>query len=183
MKSSTALQLTLMTGVAATLAFCSETQQSFSSAAECIDYGKPESLCRSAYEAALKEHAQSAPTFATIEECQAQVDVKQCVNVSRADSTGALKNVIVPMMAGYMIGQGDRKDERGDSGSAGGGGSYYYGGRYYNGTPLYQSRKDTGSYWTWSGPRNATLPTHHANLRTVTVSRGGFGGRSGFGGG
>lgn len=182
MKSSTVLKLTLMTGTVATLALCSERPQSFSSPTECVEAGNLEALCRSAYEQALTEHMQSAPTFASIDECRAKIDVDQCISVSKPESDGSLRNVIVPMMAGYMI-RNSLKDDREDHGTTGGGHGYYSGGRYYRGDPIYRSSKEPGGYWSSSQLRTSTSPSQHPNVRTTTISRGGFGGRSSSGGG
>ncbi|MBA1157880.1 DUF1190 domain-containing protein [Microvirga mediterraneensis] len=184
MKSSTGLKLTLMTGAAAAgLSFCSAPQKSFSNVAECVGAGNTEALCRGAYEAALAEHVQSAPTFASLQDCRANVDVDQCISTLKRDSNGTVSNVIVPMMAGYMLGQNVR-DERENQGSTGGGsGRYFYGGRSYGGAPLYQSRRNPGNYWTAPELRTSTFPSSRPNVRTATVSRGGFGGHSSFGGG
>ncbi|WP_194164656.1 DUF1190 domain-containing protein [Microvirga thermotolerans] len=180
MKSSTALKLTLMTGAAATLAFCSETQQTFSSVSECIQAGNHESLCRQAYETALSEHMKTAPTFASEEECRAKLDVDRCVSAPKPGD-GTLGNVILPMMAGYMIAQSGKENEE-NQGSAGGSGGSYHGGSG-RGTPLYRSRRSPDSYWTSSELRTSMLPSHQPNVRTATISRHGFGGHAFSGGG
>lgn len=180
MKSSSSLQLTLMMGAAATLTACSEPPQNFASVAECVQYGKPEALCRSAYEEALTNHIKSAPRFSSEEECRTKVDVDQCFSVQTTESDGTVRNVAMPLMTGYMIGKNlrDRRDENGGSG----GGYFYNGGRYY-GAPLYRSRRDTSGYWTSAELRSSTSSSRAPNVRGLTVARGGFGGRAFFGGG
>lgn len=180
MKSSTALKLTLMMGgAAATLAFCSETQQSFSSVASCVEAGNHETLCRSAHEAALAEHMRTAPTFASLQECQAKLDVDQCTSLSKRDGNGNVGNVIMPLMAGYMLNQhiNNRRDDP-PTGGSGYGSRYYHGGHYYGGTPLYQSRRTPGSYWAASELKDSSSQARKPNIRTTTVSRSGFGGRA-----
>jgi Predicted integral membrane protein len=179
MKSSTALKLTLMTGAAATLTLCSETQQTFSSVSDCIQAGNAESLCRQAYETALSEHMKTAPTFASEEECRAKLDIDRCVSVPKPGD-GTLGNVIMPMMAGYMIGQRQRENEENQGSASGSGGSYHGSGF---GMPLYRSRKSPDGYWTSTELKTSMLPSHQPNVKTTTISRHGFGGHAFFGGG
>lgn len=180
MKSSTTLKLTLMTGAAATLALCSESQQTFSSVSDCVQAGNAEFFCRQAYETALSEHMKTAPTFTSEEECRAKLDIDRCVSVPKPGD-GTLGNVIMPMMAGYMIDQSRRENEENqDSVSSGGS---YHGGGSGRGTPLYRSRRSPDGYWTSTELKTSMLPSHQPNVKTTTISRHGFGGHAFFGGG
>lgn len=179
MKSSSSLKLTLMMGATATLASCSEPPQSFASVAECIKYGKPQALCRSAYGEAFAEHIKSAPSFASEDECRAKIDVDRCISTPVKGSDGTTRNAIVPAMAGYVIGKnlpGKRKEER--TSSVG----YAYNGGIYRGTPLYRSHKDEDGFWRSFELEMSKNSVRPPNVRSHTFARGGFGGRISFGG-
>jgi uncharacterized protein YgiB involved in biofilm formation len=188
MKSPTSLQLTLMMGAAASLTACSETPQSFSSVSDCVRYGKPQALCQSAYDEALAEHVRSTPIFNSDEECRTGVDVNHCISIPVQRSDGTIQTLFAPLMAGYLIGTNINKQPDKEESSGGGstGGGYVYNRRVYHGSPIYQSSRYTDGYWTSSElktSKSSSASRHQPNIRTQTLARQGFGGRSFFGGG
>lgn len=180
LKSPRSLKLTLMMGAAATLTSCSEAPQSFTSVADCVQYGKPEGLCRFAYEKALSEHAEFAPTFGSNEECLKSVDVDQCFPVQVGQADGSAGLVFMPVIGGFMLSKAlsERREEENQSRG------YSYNGGYYHGSPIYRSRKHADGYWTSAELKSSNSSSAKTpNVKTTTVSRSGFGVRSSFGGG
>ncbi|RDI60889.1 DUF1190 domain-containing protein [Microvirga subterranea] len=186
MKSSSSLQLTLMVGAAATLSACSESPQTFASVADCVRYGKPQGLCQATYDEALATHVRSAPIFDSNEECQARVDVDRCVGVKVSQGGGTPRTVFAPMMAAFRTGPNvTEKQDEGSGGGGSGGGGYFYNRSRYHGEPIYRSRRHPDGYWTASEMKTSGSQSafRQPNIRTQTLARQGFGGRSLFGGG
>lgn len=199
-------QITLTVFAAATAAALAGCEQApppavpYTSVDQCITAGNNADLCKSAFEAAEKEHLEKAPRYAAAEECEKAVDVTRCVPTQVRQPDGSFTTMFLPAMAGYMLGrmQGQPEPERRTSG-----GYVPYGGYGYSAGPIYGSRDYPNRYndvrsvptsrstapsapsRTWSAPApsrqpSITLPSRPSNVGTTTISRGGFGGSGGF---
>lgn len=181
MKSSTAIQLTIMTGMVTAMAvtvYGDGPSQSFSSVAECTKSGKPEALCQATYKEALDQHHKLGPRYDTEEECRADLDVTQCVGVDKKESDGSIRHVIMPAMTGYLVGKGLRRDDEDQESWSKGVNEtlgYAHEGGVYHGNPLYRSKKDPGGYWTVSEVGSSGVSKYWPNVGTTTVARRGFG--------
>ena len=190
MKRSKSVTLALMGSAAVVLAGCGEEppppQAVFSGIEQCIRAGNEVETCAAEYKEAVEQHATQAPRFASAQECEVGAD-SQCEPTRVQNADGSWSNVFVPLMAGYMISNAINN---------------MGGGRGYRSTPVYNSRAYSGQQRDLSALRGSgaatsavatgasrsvgstTRPATRAlpppNVRTTTVSRGGFGG---FGGG
>jgi uncharacterized protein YgiB involved in biofilm formation len=150
--------------------------------------------CATAFDAASRIQQQSAPRYASRDDCEAEFP-GTCANIPATSSDGTLTPLFAPEMAGVLIGsaligfgpaalpvyrgcssdgnQGtNQADCRSAVGSGGGGAGGFHGG--------------SGGYYTSSGYRidsNGTRASisnaaFHATPATTTLSRGGFGARA-----
>jgi uncharacterized protein YgiB involved in biofilm formation len=91
------------------------------------------------------------------------------------------------MMAAYRVGPNlnGKQDEESNSAGSGGGSGYSYNRDRYHGEPIYRSRRHADGYWTASELKTSGTQSafRQPNIRTQTLARQGFGGRSFFGGG
>lgn len=190
LKRSRTLQVTsLMATVSFSVAACGSPQRSaplaepdpalaYTSMAECKAANDvPDAECDAAYAEAQRQAAQSAPRYATREECEGQWGPEQC----RPLNTGG-GSYFGPLATGFIIGQ------------------MLNGGGYRGGGPLYRDRNDQysngygGGYLSRDYRTGRTVANRNdvdvarqapvrAQSRTAVVSRGGFGGGGrGYGG-
>ncbi len=193
MKRSASLRLVLMGGAALSLSACSEEAVEvgvFETVEQCTVMGYGQSACETAIAAAMREHAKSAPRYATKADCEAEFGRCEGAPAASASNTpptqtpgpdqmaqagGGFGSFFMPMMAGYMMGQ-------------------MMGGRPTMAQPLYSPTGDaarqasgTGLY-AGNGTKVATQPgvanmsqSALASARapaTNTLARGGFGARA-----
>lgn len=182
MKRSSSLRLTLMGAAAATtLAGCGDSQppapSAFTTVADCVAGGFPETDCRNAYEQAFRAHLEKAPRFRTRDECEVNVDVDHCIETPVRQPDGTMSNVFVPLMAGYLLARATQPQPSGGSGYGGGGGGRYYGDPIYRSRDYPDSFRDGGNLQTSksSGGAVSSAPSRPPNINTTTVSRSGFG--------
>jgi len=162
------------------------SQAQFTSIGECTTSGFSREACDAAYNAALREYAQSAPKFRSKEACEQEWGTGRCAAPLLTQEAGggavqqggsAFGNVFVPALAGFALSQAlQRRDY--DSGYIGGGFASY------GGTPIYRNRTGGTVTVDRSGGKAVTTPV---NVNTRTVSSRGFGGMGmsrggGFGG-
>lgn len=184
MKSSSTLKLTIMLSATATVTGCSEQPHGYTSIAECAEHGQPENLCRSAYDEALAEHIRTAPRFDTSDECLAKLDVDRCIGVPLRQGDGQTRYTFAPLMLGFLVNPKTEEKREREGGTAGAGGGYAYNRRLYYGSPIYRSRAHSYGFWSSAELATSTSPSatpRSPNIRTATVARLGFGGRSGSG--
>jgi uncharacterized protein YgiB involved in biofilm formation len=189
MKRSRALQVTsLMATVSFSMTACSAPQRAplpepdpalaYTSTAECIAANDvSDAECNAAYAEAQRQAAESAPRYATREECEGQWGPEQC----RPLNTGG-GSFFGPLATGFIIGQ------------------LLNGGGYRGGGPLYRDRDGQfsngygGGYLSRDYRTGRTVANRNdvdvarraptrVQSRTAVVSRGGFGGGGrGYGG-
>jgi uncharacterized protein YgiB involved in biofilm formation len=179
MKRSSTVRLTIMgAATATTLAACdSVVPGNYTSIQHCIDAGNSQSACSSAYNAALNAHREKAPRFDTKEECLRGVDVNDCVMTSVRGPDGAMRNVFVPLMAGYILA---RQQQSSSSYSGGSGGRAFYASRDY---PTQYRDADNLARSRQGSVPSTFGPSRPPNVNTTTIARSGFGSTSrGFGG-
>lgn len=189
MKRSRTLQMTgLMATVSFSMSACGAPQVApltepdpalaYTSTAECIAANDvSDAECEAAYAEARRQAAESAPRYATREECEGQWGPEQC----QALNTGG-GSFFGPFATGFIIGQ------------------LLDGGRYRGGGPLYRDRNGQfsngygGGYLSRDYRTGRTIANRNdvdvarqaptrVQSRTAVVSRGGFGGGGrGYGG-
>lgn len=165
MKRSKAVALTLMSASAVMLQACDDQNveaQVFQDLQGCIDAQElTEAQCREVYQGAVQEHLQSAPRYATEEECIAAHGAEAC----QAQQTASGGSIFMPLMMGYLAGR-------------------MMGGGYGNPNPLYRDARNPGNFRTADNKPvpgqfgKTTLPkwaSETTRTRTQSVSRGGFG--------
>ncbi|WP_292100488.1 DUF1190 domain-containing protein [Brevundimonas sp.] len=190
MKRSRTLQVTsLMATVSFSMAACGSPQQAaplpepdpalaYTSMAECKAANDVADVeCDAAWAEAQRQAAESAPRYATREECEGQWGPEQC----RPLNNGGGGSFFGPLATGFIIGQmmnggyrggGALYRDRNDQYSNGYGGGYLA--RDYRTGRTVANRNDVDV------ARRAPV---RAQSRTAVVSRGGFGGGGrGFGG-
>ena len=187
MKRSRTVALTLMMGTATSLSACGDPPDEIAftgplAMQECTDSGASTYECQTAYDAALLRHREEAPRFESMPACVEATD-SECESIGLYNADGTFQNVFVPALAGFLLARAlQNRDDRYHT---------YIGGTSYRSSPIYRSRTATDSYRVvtdYGGLKNGTslstakpsvsLPP--ANVKTTTVSRGGFGK---FGGG
>lgn len=178
MKRSKTTALLLMSTVPLLLTACSsepEVQVSeglYTSVEACSEATGDPSSCRAAFAAAQAQSADSAPQYASKEECAKEYEADQCVE----QRTTAGTSFIGPMMMGFFMGQLLNSGNRGQAPQA------------PQSAPAYQDKAkgwakpaapaSTGGLNTASriGTGKAALaPTSIQPNAAPTVSRGGFG--------
>lgn len=165
MKRSKAVALTLMGASAIALQACEENNveaQVFQDLQGCIDAKDlTEAQCREVYQGAVSEHVQSAPRYATQEECIAAHGADAC----QQQTTSSGGSFFMPLMMGYMAGR-------------------MLGGGFGNPNPLYRDARNPGNFRTADNKKvpakfgKTTLPnwaSQTTRSRTQSASRGGFG--------
>lgn len=193
MKRSASLRLVLMGGAALSLSACGEEPVEvgvFETVEQCTVMGYGQSACETAIAAAMREHVQSAPRYATKADCEAEFGRCESGPVASAGNTpptqtpgpdqmaqsgGGFGSFFMPMMAGYMMGQ-------------------MMGGRGATAQPLYRPMGETArqaggtGLYAGNGTKVATQPglarlpqstlTSARAPATTTMARGGFGARA-----
>ncbi|QYC52611.1 hypothetical protein [Salmonella phage SSBI34] len=99
-----------------------ETVKFYQNAEECVTGGNPAETCKLAEEQAKKVATETAPRFATLEDCRAEFG-DMCQNNS---SGGNSDSPWMPLMMGYMLGNMMSNN-----------GSNHY---YHNSSPMYKSK-------------------------------------------
>jgi len=158
----------------------------FQSTAECVASGRYDAnACDRAFNEAARQQPQTAPRYATREDCAAEFDRAACAPVSAPGTAAAgASQFFAPAMAGFLIGSaagalsssavpvyqscGSGSNPANCQASGGGGGSS--GGRFYTGS---------GYSVMANGTRASVMPAaFSASPATATLSRGGFGARA-----
>jgi len=160
----------------------------FQSTAECVASGRYDAAARDrAFNEAASQQPQTAPRYATREDCAAEFDRAACAPVSAAGNTAAgASQFFAPAMAGFLIGSaagtlsrpavpvyrscasdsnpGNCQASASSGGSSGGGSRFYTGSGYSVAT---------------NGTRASVMPAAFSSSpATTTLSRGGFGARA-----
>ena len=168
MKRSSHIALVLMGSSSLLLTACnreSADEGLYTSVQACIEQTNDSYSCNQAFEQAQREYAQTAPQYATHEECVAAHGADQCHVVREQQGS----SIFMPLMAGYIMGRmlnGSRV-----SGLAG--------------TPAFKDRAGgfqrpvAGANGVYRGgaARSAMAPVQMAANQKPTASRGGFGGQ------
>ena len=168
MKRSKSVALTLMGASAIVLTACEQSDveaQVFQDLQGCFDAKElTEAQCREVYQGAVSEHVQTAPRYATAEECAAVHGAEAC----QPQQTASGGSMFMPLMMGYFAGR-------------------MLSGGYGNSTPLYRDAKSPGNFRTADNKAvpakfgKTNLPnwaSQSTRSRTQSASRGGFGSRS-----
>ncbi len=151
----------------------------FTTVSECISAGFEAELCNAARNTAEQDYAQTAPRFASQEECEAEWGQYKCGPAQTQNVSGG-SNVFVPIMAGFILSNMMQQRYRDDRGAFIGGG---FGGGY-GGGPVYRDRGGSPVVLSRTDGKAIAKPV---NVNTVTAARSGFGGMGmsrggGFGG-
>lgn len=168
MKRSRSVALTLMGASAILLQACEQNEveaQVFQDLQSCIDAKDlTEDQCKEVYQGAVSEHVQTAPRYATAEQCAVEHGTEAC----QPQQTSSGGSMFMPLMMGYFAGR-------------------MLGGGYGNSTPLYRDAKSPGNFRTSDNKKvpakfgASKLPkwaSQSTKSRTQSASRGGFGKRS-----
>lgn len=168
MKRSSQIALVLMSASPLLLTACSREQSEeglYTSVDACIQQTGDRSSCYQALAQAEREAMETAPRYATQEECVAAHGDGQCRTVTQQQGS----SIFMPMMAGYIMGRmlsGNRV-----SGLAG--------------SPAFKDHRGgfqrpvAGANGVYrSGARPAMAPVRMAANQKPTASRGGFGNES-----
>jgi uncharacterized protein YgiB involved in biofilm formation len=155
-----------------------EPALAYTSVAECQAANDiPDADCDAAYAEAQRQAAETAPRYATREECEGQWGPEQCRPLNHGGGS-----FFGPLATGFIIGQLLNGGYRG-------GGPLYRGrdGQYSNGYGGGYLSRDYRTGRTITNARDHTPEARQAptrvQSRTTVVSRGGFGGGGrGFGG-
>lgn len=159
-----------------TLSSCSESMEDltiYTTAEDCINNNPSfKEACLSSYKAAETEAIDTAPKYATLEDCQAEFGVDGCQSVPQNSSEARSGGSFMPLLAGYMFGRlmgGNQyahkplyNPQQKGAGAAGAGKLYDNQGRQY-GAATSGSRV--------SVPKGDLKPVKTA----TTMKRGGFG--------
>lgn len=170
MKRSRSVKLALMSAVPVLLTACGDDAHEpviYQSVENCMQAGELSAAeCKQHFNEAWSEHQQTAPRFASREECAAQYAAEQCQEARATNGS----SMFMPALMGFMVGRalnnfgGQRNDQMMSRGS-----------------PLYQSRDDRN---TWRTASNQPVTAKVAG--DPSVARRGFGAsserRSTFGG-
>lgn len=156
-----------------------EPALAYTSVAECQAANDiPDADCDAAYAEAQRQAAETAPRYATREECEGQWGPEQCRPLNHGGGS-----FFGPLATGFIIGQ------LLNGGGYRGGGPLYRGrdGQYSNGYGGGYLSRDYRTGRTITNARDHTPEARQAptrvQSRTTVVSRGGFGGGGrGFGG-
>ena len=144
----------------------------FNSIDECVTTGFEQSVCEAEFQAALTQHAQTAPRFDDLAACEAQFGEGRCNVVQQAAGDGSTQSFFVPFLTGYLVSNALRNVT-----SYGAYRVYRRENPVYNSGPVYRTR----SGGNVSPRRDATTgktELRPLNQNTRTVARRGFGGRS-----
>jgi uncharacterized protein YgiB involved in biofilm formation len=170
MKRSSHIALVLMGTSPLLLTACSQESSDeglYTSVQACIEQTNDSYSCNQSFQQAQREYEQSAPRYASQEECVAAHGADQC-HVVQQQHGGS---IFMPMMAGYIMGRmlsGNRV-----AGLAG--------------SPAFKDRAGgfqrpvagaNGVYRPGSLGRPAMAPVQMAANQKPTASRGGFGGQN-----
>jgi uncharacterized protein YgiB involved in biofilm formation len=188
MKRSSSVRLTLMgAATAASLSACDSPSQgpvAFNDVGQCIASGIDRSRCQSAYDEAIKAHAEKAPRFASRDECLKSIDVNDCVSTPVRNPDGSATSMFVPALGGFLLGQALAQRQQPQQQQQGGGGGGGFGGALYRSRDYPTQYRDSGDLAT-SRQRSPTGTTvsRPPNVNTTTIARSGFGSSSSsFGG-
>lgn len=179
MKRSVAISLVLL-GSGIALSGCAEDKKveaaAYGSSDQCVAEGKfSREECVSDYQTAVADFQKTAPAYVSQKDCEEEFGEGKCQTAPATHPAGG-SNSFVPLMMGYMMGSHSSAApvqvapqalyrSRSTSNFVNGGG-----------TPV---SKGLGSFTLKSRTSTFSAPA----TRTTTIARGGFGGRSSFGGG
>lgn len=181
--------LVLAIAIAPILTACEPEQPKYSNEAyifenvnECFDKGFRMDVCESNLEKAKAAHLSSAPRFDSIKACEAEFGEGNCQGNGSHDHSTGQGNFFLPLMAGMMLGSMMNsnsfnqsrplyrdKDRRG-----------FYSGGYFVGNknkPQMNNLGKSRSFKSYNGVSNSKGGSFAS--KSATVSRSGFGARSG----
>ncbi len=195
MKRSKAITLTLLTGASLFVAGCSEDPLQkdlsfFQDKAACQQKLGDEKTCAEVEQQAIKTHAETAPKFSSVKDCEDKFGAGNCGAVptsqigqaGQQQTTQASGGSFMPLMLGYMAGR-----------FLGGGGGGLFGGgqqRGYQAEPVYKDKNNSvygrggASAGTWGKSTGFAPSTSFksslagAPIRSNTMKSGGFGNSS-----
>lgn len=173
---SLALGSITLAGTGAMLAGCGSSEANdkvyYSSLAECQSAGDARDFCDRSYQAALAAHERTAPSFETMELCEADWGAGNCTMRSGPVVEG--QGAYVPTMEGFLVAQTEERDERNHYYRH----SYFYMGRPFYGYPVYRDRAGQNVTLSRGTGDTAGTPQRTAvNTKSLSASRGGFGSR------
>ena len=167
MKRSKHLKIALMGATALTLVACDNPQDVgiFETVEQCAEQeGFDINSCESSLAQAQASHAQVAPKYTSVADCEADFGAAQCEQSPQQTQSGG--SVFMPLMMGYMMGNMMSGSSRAAS------------------QPLYRSTSDpknfrTGDNHKVSGKTGLSTVSSTAarapSAKTSTIRRGGFG--------
>lgn len=145
----------------------------FASVAECQSSGEKVDFCDRSYRAALAAHERTAPSFETMELCEAEWGDGNCTVRTGPQIAG--QGAYVPAMEGFLVAQTDERQNDEYHRSHYG---YYYMGRPFFGYPIYRDRSGQNVTLTrGTGDNSGTMQKTAINTKSLSASRGGFGSR------
>lgn len=103
LRKTRAITLTMLAGTAIVLGGCWEDDKpvEMSSEADCVTKTGDAEACKGAAEQAQKQHAEQAPKFSSVADCEAKFGPGKCNTVTKGDGG----SVFMPMMTGFMLGR------------------------------------------------------------------------------
>ncbi|OYQ76350.1 DUF1190 domain-containing protein [Wohlfahrtiimonas chitiniclastica] len=154
----------------------------YSDANDCIN-NNPNMVaeCKSVYEGAIKEAIETAPKYATIEECTADFGAENCQSVQQANnavnpqqmaSNESGGSFFMPLLAGFMMG----KLMSGMMGNNNAAHKPVYSPKDASGRPTNYYDSTGKSYGAAQSGRTVSVPKNELKSKPAgTVKRGGFG--------
>ncbi|NWJ23402.1 DUF1190 domain-containing protein [Rhizobium sp. RM] len=160
----------------------------FTSVDECVSSGMDTQVCQTAYQDAMQTHLTNAPRFDGMAACEDEYGKFQCTEQRGLKSSGTSGGSFTPFMTGYFLSSTikniadynnyRREENEEESSSSGGAG-------ISASQPVYRNRtgQTVTPMMTASGAHSdteitTTRATQMVNVKTQSVSREGFGGRS-----
>ena len=145
---------------------------SFTTIDSCVSEGFARDVCEAEYQAALTEHAATAPRFDSRELCEQQFGDGRCNEIT--DARGAnepTRSFFVPFLTGYLVSSALRDFTNYNAYR-----TYRTSNPTYVSSPVYRDRSGR-SVTTARDPATNRPVTKPLNQNTRTVARRGFGGR------
>ena len=149
----------------------------FRSVAECQDAGFSQTVCEAKLNEAIQVHAEKAPRFQSLAECEAEYGVGKC-GTRTEGAGGQQQSFFSPFLTGFLLSQVINNVSN----------SAYRTGAGYGGGPIYRNRSGRPvAIPPGTGAGREVVRPRPLNANTRSAARSGFGGRSfsrsrGFGG-
>lgn len=159
MRRSRAVTTLLLAGSALALSACDgeppQQDVKIYSSLEACTAEMPADTCEAAFKEAEKEHAVTAPRFASLDQCEGEAGPGACQTVRQQNADGSFTDMFMPFMVGYMV--ANALDNIGGS-------------RHYYSRPLYADRRG----FLYSGGNEITR-MGNCNPRAADCRTGGGG--------